>query len=248
MSLTEEEKKERVNVKCNRCSKGIYRPPSKLKRNKLCYCSADCHNLAMRELMTDEERKKARKQAGIKYARSTKGRAKHEETYQKQRPMLLEYKKEWRSKNIDRVRGVEKAYREANRESLASKQRDYFARNKATIAVTQKEYYLKNIVAIKETKKTYRLNNKEKIAASGKRWAMANRDKCLESSRKHRSANIEKIRGDFQEMRDGLHDNYIKRLICDKSNIRCGDIPQSLIEAKRAELKLKRLIREHENG
>ena len=42
--------------------------------------------------------------------------------------------------------------------------------------------------------------------------------------------------------RDTLADSYVKQLLCKRSFLRSKDIPQELIEAKRGQLKLKRIL------
>lgn len=44
-----------------------------------------------------------------------------------------------------------------------------------------------------------------------------------------------------------LNDRYVKSTIIQKASLRCADIPQSLIEAKRVHLKLTRLLKEKAN-
>ena len=39
-----------------------------------------------------------------------------------------------------------------------------------------------------------------------------------------------------------LADSYVKQLLCKRSFLRSKDIPQELIEAKRGQLKLKRIL------
>lgn len=49
---------------------------------------------------------------------------------------------------------------------------------------------------------------------------------------------------DEQKARDNLSDRYIRKTLVQCTNLRHQDIPQSLVEMKRAELKIKRQLKE----
>ena len=68
------------------------------------------------------------------------------------------YKKEWRKKNIDRLKEKEKDYREKNKEYI----KNYKEKNKESIKETTKKYRDKNFDKIKETNKIYKEKYKEK--------------------------------------------------------------------------------------
>ena len=248
MAMSDEERKKRNNVECDRCGEGIYRPPSKLKRSKVFYCSLRCHNLAQRERLTDKERKDATRQTKLKYAHSAKGKAKIQERYLKNRPVLLEYKKDWVKKNKKRSLSNSKAYYEINKDAISAKAKEYYQKNRVTIAVKQKKYNTKNKEVITKKHQEYYQENKPKLLAINRQWAINNIDKVLEMARKYRRINEIKIRADNQKMRDELQCGYIKKIICARSSITFKDIPQLLIDAKRSHLKCLRLIKELENG
>lgn len=243
MPLTDEERKKRKrgNVKCNYCGKGIYRPPSKLKRSKVFYCSVDCHG---KDCMTEDERKESRNQSKNKYAQSRKGKIKQKETYLENRPRLLEYKKEWAKKNEDHCRQVAKKYYDTNIETISAKGKIYYSKNKDVMLVRNKDYYNKNKADIKEKHSEYYQNNREHLTILNKEWAANNNDKCIEFSRKYRRLNGDKIRADNQKIRDELGDNYIKKCLCCRSSIPTTAISQELINFKRQQIILTRTIKE----
>lgn len=60
------------------------------------------------------------------------------------------------------------------------------------------------------------------------------------NSEKHRLAKNK----DEQKARDNLSDRYIRKTLVQCTNLKHQDIPQSLVEMKRAELKIKRQLKE----
>jgi hypothetical protein len=76
-------------------------------------------------------------------------------------------------------------------------------------------------------------------AASGRKWREKNRDKHREKVRIWTAKNPDKAKEKNRRSIDNMLDGYIKTLILEVKNP-----PQDLIEAKKAEIKLKRLIRE----
>jgi hypothetical protein len=230
MAMKEEERK---NTNCNHCSKGIYRYPSKLKRNKVCYCSPECHNLAQRAGITEEERKERIRQTKLKYAHSARGIAKNKELYLKKRPELLEYKKEWAKKNEDHCRELARKYYGDNKDAISAKAKVYYQINKAVINEKQRKYYAKNPERSRQVSKKWYSENKQRAYLTNRKWATNNKERVRDMARK---------------MRGELHDCYIKGLFTRKTLLTAKDIPQSLIEAKRLEIQMKRFIKEQENG
>lgn len=82
---------------------------------------------------------------------------------------------------------------------------------------------------IKDWRTQYRATNKKDIAATGARYYMANRKKIL----------------DYKKTFYGsLPDSYVAYKITQGTNLTRADIPPELLEAKRLQLKLKRIARE----
>lgn len=207
--------------------------------------------------LTEEERKE-RKAAGDKrYAQANKEKvaAIKRKSYLKNRPLstrvLLteeekkerrkDQKKEYRSKkeNIEKNKAYSKAYRQANKERMAAYRKSYYEEHKydtdyiARDRKSTKAYYNRNKESRAVYAKQYRENNAEKDKASKRNSYVNHRD----------STNFKR-----RFRRKCLSDTYIKQCLVVGSVLSYSDIPLSLIEAKRLELKVNRLIKEQENG
>lgn len=82
----------------------------------------------------------------------------------------------------------------------------------------------------------YRENNLEKSRDRSREWRNNNRDKFHEIQAKSRN-----------KAKEDLSDRWIKKVIAANSKLRTSDIPASLIDAKRIEMKINRLLKEIEN-
>ncbi len=122
-----------------------------------------------------------------------------------------------------------------------------------------KEYhkanYELNKEVIRQKHATYRKENREKIAKGKRESRKRNKIKYMSEQgianalfrhKMEREKNQKRLR-DRKEV-ELLKDNYIKRKLKHRTNLKNEDIPQSLIEAKRAMLLLKRGIRKKEDA
>lgn len=115
----------------------------------------------------------------------------------------------------------------------------------------QKIYTQKHKKEIEIAKKLYRQNNKEKINLKNKKYQKEyykkNKERRILQIRKWQRNNKEKRNLSIREYaRMGaytLSNNYIKKLIKDKSTLSSKDIPAELISVYRLNLTLKRLTR-----
>lgn len=98
-----------------------------------------------------------------------------------------------------------------------------------------------------ETKKNYRLECHDKIAKHRKMYVEKNREKVNETERKRRYRNIDHtrklLRTYHKKMIDNLDDSYIKSLLSIKYGIAMKDVPEWMIDIKRAIVQLRRKIR-----
>ncbi len=124
------------------------------------------------------------------------------------------HQKKWRTENKERILAQEKKYRAENKEKISAQQKKYRAENK------EKE---------SSRKKKWQVENKEKVSAIQKKYQVENKERISAQQKKHR---------------EGLPDVYIKRLIVKGIPLKPKDIPQCLVDLKREELKINRLIRE----
>jgi hypothetical protein len=101
-----------------------------------------------------------------------------------------------------------------------------------------REWRLKNKARVKEYNRMYEKNNRERINRIQRGFNARHAD---------RLASVQRDKARLQ--RKYLSDQYIKEVLCGNgSHLTYKHIPQSLVEAKRAELKLIRLIKEQEDG
>ena len=83
-----------------------------------------------------------------------------------------------------------------------------------------------------EYNKEYRLKNKGRIKKDKKKYRLDNKDKIKEYRKK---------------ITNELSNVYIRQILTSNTILSCKDIPQWLIDVKRQELQLKRIIRkEHD--
>jgi len=113
-----------------------------------------------------------------------------------------------------------KERRHKHREKLNSYDRDYREKNRLRIKLTLSQYYTKHINILVE---------------QATNWRKQNLDRYNESAR---------IRSRRHTI--NLTDSHIKRLLTQRTHITTSEIPQALIELKRIEISINRLIEETE--
>lgn len=95
----------------------------------------------------------------------------------------------------------------------------------------------------KQHNKKYYENNFEKIAARASAYKRANPEKRKQENKKWRINNPERWSAIHNRRYLELHDEYVKKLIRGKT-IGCDtEIPNDLVEAKRAYLKILRIVK-----
>lgn len=167
-------------------------------------------------------------------------------------PLTAEEKKERKRAyyllNKERILKQQKDYREKNPDAVKEWYRKYGEKHREKIAERKKKWRVDN----PENDVVYRKENRDKINAKRKRYYEENKTKCDESIARSR----EKKPGKYSEMarlqgkknRVLLHDGYVKQKIRRGTSLVSANIPQSLVKAKRAHMKVNRLIKEQENG
>jgi len=136
------------------------------------------------------------------------------------------YCRDRRKAHIDRIRAVERAYYEEHKEELKVRRADYF-----------QQYAQEHLPEAAERQRRYRKKNKERVYASLKKYRAANPDKVRRWSRKA-----------ARRQREKLGAVYVRMLICDGSPLTHADIPQEMVETKRAQLQLRRWLRDNEGS
>lgn len=135
---------------------------------------------------------------------------------------------------------------------------------KAYSAKRAKAYYAANSERIKERVKQWAKRNPERCRVNQSRWRDTNRDEYRRRAKefnkslagRERAARYraeltvqanQKVyaRRKWAEHIDSLSSGYVASTLCAHgSGLKRSDIPQSLIEAKRVQLQIKRLLRE----
>ena len=117
------------------------------------------------------------------------------------------------------------------------KTRLYKARHPETLRASKHAYYEKNKKSHRAYTKKYREEHLERLKECAAKNYQENKEEHKEKSKARR-----------KKCRDNLTGNdYIRSMLVDDTCLKRSDIPQSLIEAKRLELKMKRFIKEQEN-
>ena len=115
---------------------------------------------------------------------------------------------------------------------------------KDCMRIFKKKYYSKNKEKINKHSREYHLKNKEKINKYDREYYSKNKEKIAERQREYKLKNREKVRKKSREQRKQLADVYVANLITQRTDLTIADIPSDLIEAKRLEIKIKRIIKE----
>lgn len=112
------------------------------------------------------------------------------------------------------------------------------------------KHYQLNKAKVLVSHAKYRQENKEKVKTIKRESWLKHKDKYLKKENERRlrfkQNNIEHYREIDRKRVVELHDNYIKKCLTNHSNIRREDIPDLLIDAKRAIMMLKRGNKAHQ--
>lgn len=108
-------------------------------------------------------------------------------------------------------------------------------RCKECLKIFHRNHYEKNAERLKAQVKEFNENNRELYITRKRVYSKKYREKHCDSER----ARMRKME---QRQREQLHDAYIKKLITKRSILLKEDIPQKLIDLKRALLLLKRQL------
>lgn len=183
--------------------------------------------------LTDEEKKERRKE---KLRSAHKERMKNP-SYCKR---LREYQKAYRTANKEEIEAKEKAYREKNKEKVSARAKAYREKNKEKISERNREHRNKscNKVKRKDYLKKYRSNNRDKLNAYSNEYYRKHKDDPRHKAIRYKLG---------VKARAELSDGYIGQVITQYSDLSAKDIPQSLMEAKRLELQMKRYFKEQNN-
>lgn len=113
-------------------------------------------------------------------------------------------------------------------------------------------YSRANAVRVYARQKEWRANNKERVKKNDKRWWAKHPE--LRRAKNHRKYLAVKQQPDWRLKRQILQrrtcreltDGYIARLLSKYNNMKCADIPDSLIKAKRLNMLISRQLKQME--
>ena len=125
-----------------------------------------------------------------------------------------------------------------------TKQAGQFRTRRATCKPCQAEYDRQYYAENRDKAREYRTENRDKIAERQRQYRAENLDKRAELHRQYRAENRDKIAERKRQHRAALPDAYVAQEIKRGTALTRADIPPELLEAKRLQLKLKRLARE----
>jgi transposase-like protein len=166
----------------------------------------------------------------------------------KNKDKIKEYRVKYYLNNKDEIRRISDKWLLENKERYAEWRKEYTLKNKDKIAEYKREYREKNKEIIREKQKEYRLKNKDRLAKNLKEYYYKNKDIYKENGAKYYSENkVEILRKQkiyFKGQSENLTDNYISQLLTRENNLSREDIPRWLIDAKRQQIKLQRIIGE----
>lgn len=149
------------------------------------------------------------------------------------REKIAERKRAWYAENRENEAKRRRAYREANREKVLEIQRDWYTENREKVAKRRREN-------LAERSRAYRAANREKMAERKRARQEASREKKTEWSRAWYADNREKAREHSRKCIEKLSNSYVAGRIGISTKL----APPDLIEAKREQLKLVRLLKE----
>lgn len=90
-----------------------------------------------------------------------------------------------------------------------------------------------------------------KARANGARWSKNNPERCRKRTAKWRAANIEKARASALKWGNAstrsMSDGYVKSLLCERNTLSTKEVPDSLARLKRAQIKLLREVKKHDD-
>jgi len=124
------------------------------------------------------------------------------------------YKKEYRKKNIEKIKEQSKIYHQENKDKINARASKYYEDNKNKVLDRLKKDYEKNRIKKLAYSKEYRSRNKKKISKAKreynkknkenhneyrKEYRVKNKDRLLKRERNYREKNIEKIKSNHKK-------------------------------------------------
>ena len=118
---------------------------------------------------------------------------------------------------------------------MASKEQQY---------AWHKAWRERNKADIKRRNKSYYEANQEKMKTACLAYYYAHRDGMINQVKEWRKNNPQRLKDYVNSITKNLSDTYIKKLLRRESITGLKDIPQELIEIKRLQVKIKRIVKD----
>ncbi len=145
--------------------------------------------------------------------------------------------------NYEKIQEHSLKYRTANPEKERERLRKYYAENREKEIERARKDRTENPEKFRERRRKYRTKNHEKVLEGWRRFYASNPEKMCARGRNYYSANHDKIRLRHRDQRLNLSNIYVRDCIVKGTSLSASDIPDELIELKRAHLQLGREIK-----
>ena len=110
-------------------------------------------------------------------------------------------------------------------------------------AANDRAYYIANKERIRARSAEYRKSHLAEERKANAAWRNANRERSNEIKANWKKAHPDKVNAREKMLRDNLSDDYIRRKMAQHTTMKSRDIPQTLVDAHRELLRLKRELR-----
>jgi hypothetical protein len=168
--------------------------------------------------------------------------------YQENREVILSKVKTYRQENREAILYKQSKYRQENREAILYQKRKRYQENREAILYKKRKRYQENREVILSKVKTYLQENREAILYKKSKYRQENREAILYKQSKYYQENREAMQKRSASGRQNLSDSYVKGLIYAQTTIPLKQIPEKIIQLKREQLTVRRLIKEINNG
>ena len=143
------------------------------------------------------------------------------------------------------VKAYGAAYRAANREKERARKAAWCAANTEKVKARKAAWHAANREKERARHAARYAENTERVKARMKAWYAENTERGKAIMKAWYAENIEKVKARHAAYRAGIPDKYVENIIYKNNKLlKQVQIPPEMIEAKRAEIKLKRLIKE----
>ena len=126
--------------------------------------------------------------------------------------------------------------------------REWYAKNRDRIIARARAWDLAHPERAKEKKREYKERHPDRVKAANCVWSHKPEVKAAKNARRNGSAEFLASAKQFRETyRDTLAECYVRRLVAQKLGVKGSELPQAIVDVKRVQLQLLRLIKERQN-